>query len=146
MDQLHLNVQKDWLEIQKQTVIRLQKPEETILQTIQEQGNLLELTNKGHISENENAFSENMIRCAMDNFTYRQFYIFSVFYIFAAYFRRFEDLNATYCANWADSMTVCLQLRKLGTTEHTKFFNYILPSKISELTFTEILLQKFTPS
>ena len=39
--------------------------------------------------------------------------------------------------NWADSKKVRALLRKLGTTEHTKFVNYILPCKTSELTFTE---------
>ena len=32
---------------------------------------------------------------------------------------------------------VCLLLRKLGTTEHTKFINYILLQKVSKLAFTK---------
>ena len=39
--------------------------------------------------------------------------------------------------NWVDSKKVRLLLQKLGTTEHNKFMNYILPCKTSELTFTE---------
>ena len=47
--------------------------------------------------------------------------------------------------NWAESLKVRLLFRKLGTTKHTKFMNYILPRKISELTFTEVvkLLKEF---
>ncbi len=46
MDQLQLDIQKERFEIQKQTEITQQKPEEIPLQTQQEQRNLLELTNR----------------------------------------------------------------------------------------------------
>ena len=70
MDELQLDIQKERLEIQKQTEISQQKLEEILLQTQREQRNLLELTNKSQISENENAFSQNTICGAIDNFIY----------------------------------------------------------------------------
>ena len=87
-------------------------------------------TNKGQISENENAFSQNTIWDAIDNFTYSP----GEDIIFTSYFRRFENLYATDCVNWTDSKKVRLLL---CTTEHTRFVNNILPRKTSELTFTD---------
>ena len=43
----------------------------------------------------------------------------------------------TECGNGSDSKKISLLLSKLGTTEHTKFVNYILPQKTCKLTFTE---------
>ena len=65
-----------------------------------------------------------------------------------SYFRRYEDLYTTDCANWSDSKKVPLLLRKLGTTKHTKFIKYILPRKASELTFAEaveLIMEIFSP-
>ena len=50
------------------------------------------------ISENENAFSQNMTWGAIDNFTYSP----DKDITFASYFRRFKDLYATDCVNRAD--------------------------------------------
>ena len=54
----------------------------------------------------------------------------------------------TGCTNWADFKKVHLSLRKLGTVEHTKFANHILPPNNSDLTFTEavqLLTELFSP-
>ena len=40
---------------------------------------------------------------------------------------------------WTDSKEGRLLLNKLGTSEHTKFVNYILPRKACKLQFTEIV-------
>ena len=48
---------------------------------------------------------------------------------FEAYYRRYEDINITDCADWTDAKKVRLLLRKLGTVEHNKFVDYILPKK-----------------
>ena len=53
---------------------------------------------------------------------------------FQAYYRRYEDIYITDCA---DAKKVWLQLRKLGTVEHNKFVDYILPKKPCELDFLE---------
>ena len=47
---------------------------------------------------------------------------------FEAYYRRYEDIYITDCADWTDAKKVRLLLRKLGTVKH-KFVDYILPKK-----------------
>ena len=54
---------------------------------------------------------------------------------FEAYYKRYEDI--TDCADWTDAKKVQLLLRKLGTVEHNKFVDYILPKKTCELGFLE---------
>ena len=48
---------------------------------------------------------------------------------FKSYYRRYEDIYITDCADWTDAKKVRLLLRKLGTVEHNKFVDYILPKK-----------------
>ena len=47
---------------------------------------------------------------------------------FEAYYRRYENIYITVCADWTDAKKVRLLLLKLGTVEH-KFVDYILPKK-----------------
>ena len=56
---------------------------------------------------------------------------------FEAYYRRYEDIYIADCADWTDAKKVRLLLRKLGTVEHNKFVDYILPKKTCELGFLE---------
>ncbi|GAB1605680.1 hypothetical protein Ahia01_000850300 [Argonauta hians] len=58
-------------------------------------------------------------------------------FTFPAYFRRFESIFNNRCQDWSDVEKVTLLLQKLGTTENTKFRNFILPRKAEELTFDE---------
>ena len=62
---------------------------------------------------------------------------------FEAYYRRYEDIYITDCAEWTDAKKVQLSLRKLGTVEHNKFVDYILQKKkkkkTCELSFFEIV-------
>ena len=137
-------VEEERLALQKQTKIRQQKLEEILFQNLQEQKDLLELANRGQISENENAFSQNTIWGAIDNFIYSPDEGITI----APDFSRFEDLYATDCVNWPESKKVHLLIRKLGTKEQTKFVNYILLRKTSELTFTEavkLFTELFSP-
>ena len=46
-----------------------------------------------------------------------------------AYYRRYEDIYITDCADWTDTKKVWLLLRKLGTVEYNKFADYILQKK-----------------
>ena len=59
---------------------------------------MYELSNRGQNVENENAYSQNAIWRAIDNFTYAP----EDEITFASYFRRYEDHYNTNCANWAD--------------------------------------------
>ena len=56
---------------------------------------------------------------------------------FEAYYRRYEDIYITDCADWTDAKKVRLLLRKLGTVERNKFVDYILLKKPCELGFLE---------
>ena len=95
------------------------------LRTQQEQEKLFELSNRGQNVENENAFSQNAIWSAIDNFTYAS----EDEIAFASHFRRYEDFYNTDCTNWIDFKKFRLLLRKLGTVDHAKFVNYVLPKK-----------------
>ena len=81
------------------------------------------ITDRGQNADNENAFTQNAIWTAIETFTYAPDEDIS----FESYYRRYEDLYSTDCATWTDSKKVRLLLRKLGTTEHTRFVDYILP-------------------
>ena len=48
---------------------------------------------------------------------------------FEAYYRRYEDIYITDCADWTDAKNVQPLLRELETVEHNKFVDYILPKK-----------------
>ena len=48
---------------------------------------------------------------------------------FEAYYRRCEDIYITDCAVLTDAKKVRLLVRKLGTVEHNKFVDNILPKK-----------------
>ena len=68
---------------------------------------------------------------------------------FEASFRRYEDLFTVDCEDWTNAKKVRLLLRKLGTTEYSKFVDYILPKKTSELEFSEavkLLSDLFSPN
>ena len=53
------------------------------------------------------------------------------------------------CEDWTNAKEVRFLLRKLGTTEYSKFVDYILPKKTSELEFPEavkLLSELFSPN
>ena len=56
---------------------------------------------------------------------------------FGAYYRRYEDIYITDCADWTDAKEVRLLLQKLGTVEHNKFVDYISQKKTCKLGFLE---------
>ena len=56
---------------------------------------------------------------------------------FEAYYRRYEYIYVTDCADLTDAKKVRRLLRKLGTVEHNKFVDYIFPKKTCELGFLE---------
>ena len=106
------------------------------------QKQVLELISYRNSKENKFSFSQNTIWSVIENFSYSP----EEDITFASYFRRYKDLYKTDCRNWSDSKKIHL-LSILGTTEHTKFVNYILPWKTCELTFTqavELLMELFS--
>ena len=102
------------------------------------------MSNRSQNNESKTVFSQNAIWNTIDNFTYSP----DEDKTFASYFRRVEDVYKIDCEKWADSKKVCLLLQKIGTTEHNKFVDYILPRKTSNLTFPEavkLLTELFSP-
>ena len=87
---MRIEIQRHLLELDKSVEIRQQTFEEIFLHT-QQQEKLYELSNRGQNVENKNAFSQNAIWSAIDNFTYAS----EDEITFASYFRRDEDLYNT---------------------------------------------------
>ena len=90
--------------------------EQLLTQSQEEQKRILVATNQTR-SENEGSFSQSAIWGAIEVFNYDP----EKDITFTSYFRRFEDIYTTDCASWTDGKKTRLLLRKLGTTEHTKF-------------------------
>ena len=105
---LRIEIQRHKLVLDKSAEIRQQKFEEMFLRIQKEQKKLFEQSNRGQNVENENAFSQNAIWSAINNFTY----VSEDEITFPSYFSWYEDLYTTYCANWADFKKVRLLLRK----------------------------------
>ena len=147
--QVQERMEEKW---QKQLLSQQEKIEKILEQTQKEnqerqlefQKQVFELISCSNSIENEFSFLQNAIWCVIENFSYSP----EEDVTFASYFRRYEDLYTTDHVKWSDSKKVHLLLRKLGTSEHTKFINYILPRKASELTFAEaveLLMKLFSP-
>ena len=58
---------------------------------------------------------------------------------FEAFYRRYEDIFNVDCEQWPIDRKVRLLLRKLGTTEHNRFLDFILPKKTTYLDFSETI-------
>ena len=63
------------------------------------QKQVLELKNRSSPTKNEFSFSQNAIWSSIENFSYSP----EEDVIFTSYFRRYEDLSTTNCADWIDS-------------------------------------------
>ena len=124
MGKLRIEIKKQKLELDKSAEIRQKRFEEMFLRTQQEHEKFLELSSRSQNIENENALSQNAIWSAIDDFSYAPEDEIK----FDSYFRRYEDLYITECANWTDFKKVSL-LRKWGTVEHIKFVSYIKKKK-----------------
>ena len=51
----------------------------------------------------------------------------------------YEDIFNVDCEQWPSEKKVRLLLRKLGTTEHNRFVDFILPKKTTDLDFSETI-------
>ncbi|GAA50209.1 hypothetical protein CLF_104235, partial [Clonorchis sinensis] len=60
---------------------------------------------------------------------------------FDSWFRRYEDVFKVELKHKDDAWRVRLLLRKLGTTEHTRYSNFILPKNTRDLTFEKTVQQ-----
>lgn len=98
------------------------------------QNKILEITEKRKEKNLQNdSFPENTIWNSIEIFTYSP----DEEITFAEYYKKYTDVYNEDCQSWSEGKKVRLLLSKLGTAEHNKLVNYILPKKTSELTFTE---------
>ena len=89
-------------------------------------------------------FSQSEILSAMDIFIYNV----EENLTFEKYYRRYEDIFQIDFQSWPDQKKLRLLLRKLGSAEHSKFVDYILPKRTNELTFAEavkLLMELYCP-
>ena len=97
-------------------------------------------------SEKDMIFSQSSIYNSIDTFEY----VLENDKTFEAFYRRYEDIFNVDCEQWpSKKKMVRLLLRKLGTTEHNRFVDFILPKKTTYLDFSEtikLLSELFGPN
>ena len=77
-------------------------------------------------------FTQNAVWNALETFSYAP----DEDMTFEVYYRRYDDIYITDCADWTDAKKKSPAiLRKLGTVEHKKFVDYILQKKLANLAF-----------
>lgn len=134
--------QKADREFKESLLIQQQRLQEQQLKS--EERILLALNRKESIEDSEIAFSQTAVWNAIETFSY----VAEEDKTFSAYFRRYEDLYRVDCGSWTESKKTRLLLSKLGSAEHTKFVDFILPRKTGELAFNEaveLLSELFSP-
>ena len=119
-------------DFQRKTLQQQEQFEKMLTRHQKDQMTLLEIATSKK-SENDNVFLQSAIWSAIENFIYAP----DEGTTFATYYRRYRDVYETDCRQWSEGKKVRLLLRKLGTNEHSKFVDYILPKRTSELTFAE---------
>ena len=106
---------------------------------------LLKSLNDTKTSENDSIFSQSTIYSTIETFEY----IPENAKTFNAFYRRYEDVFNVDCKEWSNIKKVCLLLRKLGTTEQSRFVDFILPQKTMDMEFSErvkLLSELFGPN
>ena len=58
---------------------------------------------------------------------------------FERFYQKYQDFFDIDCQTWTDKKKIRLLLTKLGTNEHNKFTNFILPKKTRDLKFNEAI-------
>ena len=127
--QLFMELHKKQIEFQQFT---LQKTE---LQQKQLEELLVNLLNGSKKSEKETIFSQSTIYNSIKTFEY----VPENDKTFETFYRRYEDIFNVDCELWPSEKKVRLLLRKLGTTEHNRFVDFILPKKTTDLDFSETI-------
>ena len=102
-------------EKQQRFFLELQKQQETLFKSL----------SNNQPTDGTSIFTQNAVWNALETFSYAP----DEDKTFEAYYRRYEDIFITDCADWTDAKKVRLLLRKLGTVEHHKFVDYIFLKK-----------------
>ena len=124
---MELHIQQ--LEFQQFT---LQKTEQQQKQLEELHGNSL---NGSKNSEKDTIFSQSTIYNSIDIFEY----VLENHKTFEAFSRRHDDIFSVDCEQLPSKKKVLLLLRRLGTTEDNRFVDFILPKKITDFDFSEII-------
>ena len=114
----------------KQRIFKKEEKQQFFLE-LQKQEALFKSLSNNQPTESTTIFTQNAVWNALETFSYAP----DEYKTFEAYYRRYEDIYITDCADWTDAKKVRLLLRKLGTVEHNKFVDYILPKKLANLAF-----------
>ena len=127
--QLVKELHKQQLEFRQFT---LQKTE---LQQKQLEELLVNSLNDSKNSEKDMIFSQSTIYNSIETFEY----IPDMTKHSRPFYRCYEDIFFLDCEQWPSEKKVRLRLRKLGTTEHNRFVEFILPKKTTDLDFSETI-------
>ena len=115
--------------LQKENEERILKNEEKqqrfFLELQKQQEALFKSLSNNQPTDSTTIFNQNAMWNAYETFFYEPYEDKT----FVAYYKRCEDIYITDCADWTDAKKVWLLLRKVGTVEHNKFVDYILPKK-----------------
>ena len=87
------------------------------------------------ISEKDTIYSHSAIYNSTDTFEY----VPENDKTFEAFYKRYEDIFCVDCEQWPSKRKIPLLLRKMGTTEHYRFVDFILPKKTTDLDFLETI-------
>ena len=126
----------DGLMVQQQKELQQQRNEERLLQALmksEERQNqmeelLLELLNCTKVPENDITMYS-----TIETFEY----VPENDKTFDEFYRRYEDVFNVDRKEWSNEKKVCLLLRKLGTTEHSRFVDFYPPIKTMNMEFSE---------
>ena len=108
-----------------------EKQQRFFLEVQKQQEALFKCLSNNQPTDSTTIFTQDAVWNALETFSYAP----DENKTFEAYYRRYEDSYITDCADWTDAKKVQLLLRKLGTVEHSKFVDYILPKKLANLAF-----------
>ena len=100
--------------------LKNEEKEQWFFLEFQKQEALFKSLSNNQPTDSTTIFTQNAVWNALETFSYAP----DEDKTFEAYYRRYEDIYMTDCADWTDTKKVQLLLRKLGTVEH-KFVDYI---------------------
>ena len=124
--------QQNLIQLQKENEERILKNEEKqqrfFLELQKQQEALFKSLSNNQPTDRTTIFTQNAVWNVLVTFSYAPDEDKTV----ETYYRRYEDIYSTDCADWTDAKKVRLLLRKLGTVDY-KFVDYIFQKKKKNL-------------
>ena len=127
--------QQLFIELHKRIEFQQFTLQKTELQQKQLEELLVNSLNVSKNSEKDTIFSQSTIYNLIETFEY----VPENDKTFEAFYRRYEDISNVDCEQWRSEKKLRLLLGKLGTTEHNRFVDFILPKKTTDLDFSETI-------